>query len=132
MADRNTSTDTPQARSFGQEASDRAREAKDAMFETARAATRKVDEARSVASDQLEGAASAIGEQADTLPGGRRVKEFAQAAADRLSSGADYVRSHDARRMMTDVETAVRKNPGPALLIAAAVGFVLGRALVRD
>jgi hypothetical protein len=34
--------------------------------------------------------------------------------------------------MMADVETAVKNNPGPALLIAAAFGFLLGRALNRD
>jgi hypothetical protein len=76
--------------------------------------------------------ASTIDERIDDLPGGRKVKEFAQAAADRFSSGADYVRSHDARRMMTDVETAVRNHPGLALLIAAALGFMVGRTLVRD
>jgi len=33
---------------------------------------------------------------------------------------------------MADVETMVKNNPGPALLIAATFGFVLGRALSRD
>jgi len=132
MAGKNTSTESPQAGTFGQEATDRAREAKDAIFDTARAATRRVDEGRAVAAERLEGAASTIEERADDLPGGRRVKDFARAAADGLNSTADYVRSHDARRMMSDVETVVRNNPGPALFIAAALGFVLGRALVRD
>jgi len=66
------------------------------------------------------------------LPGGQRVKELASAAADRFSTTADYVRTHDAKRMMADVETVVKNNPGPALLVAAAFGFVLGRALTRD
>lgn len=132
MASRHTSADGPQAGTFGQEAADRAREAKDAMFDTARDATRRVDEGRTVAAERLEGVASTIEERADDLPGGQRVKEFAQAAADRLSTTADYMRSHDAKRMMADVETVVRNNPGPALLIAAALGFMLGRALVRD
>jgi hypothetical protein len=33
---------------------------------------------------------------------------------------------------MTVIETVVRNNPGPALLIAAALGFVVGRGFVRD
>ena len=44
------------------------------------------------------------------------MKEFASAAADRLSTTADYMRTHDAKRMMADVETVVKNNPGPALL----------------
>ena len=135
MASRTTSTDNPitdKAASFGQELADRASEAKDSLSDMARTATKKVDESRSTAADGLESAASTVYERAADLPGGRRVKEFASAAADRLSTTADYVRTHDTRRMMADVETVVKNNPGPALLIAAAFGFVLGRALTRD
>jgi hypothetical protein len=132
MASKHTSADSPQTGTFGQEAVDRAREAKDAMFDAARAATRSVDEGRTVAAERLEGVASTIEERADSLPGGHKVKEFAQVAADRLSTTADYMRSHDVRGMMTDVETVVRNNPGPALLVAAALGFMVGRALARD
>lgn len=134
MASRNTSTDNPltdTAAPFGQELADRASEAKNSMSDMARTATRKVDESRSMAADRLEGAASTVSERAADLPGGQRVKELASAAADRLSTTADYVRNHDAKRMMADVETAVKNNPGPALLVAVAFGFVLGRALTR-
>jgi ElaB/YqjD/DUF883 family membrane-anchored ribosome-binding protein len=135
MASRNTSTDnliTDKAASFGQELADRASEARDSISDMARTATRKVDESRSMAADRLEGAAATVHERAADLPSGQRVKELASAAADRLSTTADYVRNHDAKRMMADVETAVKNNPGPALLIAAAFGFLLGRALNRD
>jgi ElaB/YqjD/DUF883 family membrane-anchored ribosome-binding protein len=134
MTSRNTSTDNSidKAASFGQELADRATGAKDSMSDMARSAAKKVDESRSMAADRLEGAASAVQERAADLPGGERVKELAYAAADRLSTTADYMRTHDTKRMMADVETAVKNNPGPALLIAAAFGFVLGRALARD
>jgi ElaB/YqjD/DUF883 family membrane-anchored ribosome-binding protein len=135
MTSRNTSTDNSiadKATSFGQELADRATGAKDSMSDMARSAAKKVDESRSMAADRLEGAASAVQERAADLPGGERVKELAYAAADRLSTTADYMRTHDTKRMMADVETAVKNNPGPALLIAAAFGFVLGRALARD
>jgi ElaB/YqjD/DUF883 family membrane-anchored ribosome-binding protein len=132
MASKHTSAGSPQTGTFGEEAADLARDAKDAMFDAARAATRSVDDGRTVAAERLEGVASTIGERVDDLPGGHKVKEFAQAAADRLSTTADYMRSHDARRMMADLETVVRNNPGPSLLIAAALGFMVGRALVRD
>ena len=66
------------------------------------------------------------------LPGGETVRNVARATADRLGSSAEYVRSHDAKRMMADVESFVKSNPGPALAVAAAFGFLLGRALSRD
>lgn len=135
MASRNTPVDNPMAEkaaAFGKELADRASEAKDSMSDMARAATRKIDEGRSMAADRLESAASAVQERVGELPGAQRVKEYASAAADRLSTTADYVRTHDAKRMMADVETVVKNNPGPALLVAALFGFVLGRALIRD
>ena len=91
-----------------------------------------IDESRSTAADGLDTAASALHDRADDLPGGDTVRNFARATADRLSTGADYVRSHDAKRMMADVETFVKSNPGPALVVAAAFGFLLSRALSRD
>jgi len=118
--------------SFGNELADRASEAKDSMSDMARTASKKVDEGRSMAAERLEGAASAVQERVGELPGGQRVKDFASAAADRLSTTADYMRTHDAKRMVEDMETVVKNNPGPALLVAAVFGFVLGRALTRD
>jgi ElaB/YqjD/DUF883 family membrane-anchored ribosome-binding protein len=117
MASRNTSTDRPlsdKAAGFSQDVADRANEARDALSDMARTATKKVEDA------------------VDDLPSGQRVKEFASAAADRLSTTADYMRTHDAKRMMADVETVVKNNPGPALLVAAVCGFMLGRAITRD
>ena len=49
-----------------------------------------------------------------------------------MSSTADYLRDADAGRLRGDVETMVKNNPGPALLVAAMFGFLVGRALSRD
>jgi len=111
---------------------DRVTEAKESLSDMARATAAKVDQSRSTAADRLDGAASAVRDRAADLPGGEKVQQIARGAAERLTTTADYVRSHDTTRMMTDVETAVKNNPGPALLIAAAFGFLLGRALSRD
>ena len=135
MASRNTPVDGSMAdktASFGNELADRASEAKDSVSDMARTATKKVDEGRSMAAGRLEGAASAVRQRVGELPGGQRVNEFASAAAERLSTTADYMRTHDAKRMVADVETVVKNNPGPALLAAAVFGFVVGRALTRD
>ena len=109
-----------------------ARKAAASMSDAAHDAVATIDESRSTAADGLDTAASALYDRADDLPGGETVRNVARATADRLSTGADYVRSHDAKRMMADGESFVKSNPGPALAIAAAFGFLLGRALSRD
>ena len=80
------------------------------------------------AAGKLDKAASALHEKAESLPGGEKVSSLAHATAEKLSSTADYVREHDVKRMMADVETLVKNNPGPSLLAAVAVGFLVARA----
>jgi ElaB/YqjD/DUF883 family membrane-anchored ribosome-binding protein len=115
----------------GQEVSDRAAKAKDAVSNMARSAADRLADTRATTADGLETAASALHKGADSLPNDT-VSDFAHSAADRLSTTADYVRRNDVNRMMADVETVVKNNPGPSLVIAAAFGFLLGRAMVRD
>jgi ElaB/YqjD/DUF883 family membrane-anchored ribosome-binding protein len=112
--------------------STRAGEVKSKVSDMARTAADSIDQTRSAAARGLDTAASAIHDQADRLPGGDRVSGFAHSAADGLSSTADYVRKNDLNRVRGDVEALVKNNPGPALLAAAAVGFLIGRAIARD
>src|SRR6478609_2054649 len=108
------------------------RNAAASVTDAARDAAKRIDDSRSTAADGLDTAASALHERAANLPGGETVRNVARATADRLGSSAEYVRTHDAQRMMADVESFVKSNPGPALAVAAAFGFLLGRALSRD
>jgi ElaB/YqjD/DUF883 family membrane-anchored ribosome-binding protein len=109
-----------------------ARNAATSMTDAARDVAAKVDESRSTAADGLAAAASALHDRAAGLPGGETVRNVARATADGLGSSAEYVRTHDATRMMANVESFVKSNPGPALAVAAAVGFLVGRALSHD
>src|ERR1700683_2386012 len=102
-----------------------ASEARSAAAELAHKASRKVDQVRATAADSLDTAASAVDK------GGERVASAAHGAAGAISSGAQCVRAHGARHMIDDLAQLVKNNPGPALLGAAALGFVLGRALSR-
>ena len=92
----------------------------------------KIDENRGAAASGLESAASALREKADTLPGGERVATAAHATADAVGVAADYVRENDLKAMMADVQKLVKNNPGPALLAAAALGFLIARTFSRD
>ena len=109
-----------------------ARSVATSMTDAARDAAATIDESRSTAADGLDAAASALHDRAAELPGGETVRNVARATADRLGSSAEYVRTHDAKRMMADLESFVKSNPGPALAVAATFGFLLGRALSRD
>ena len=109
-----------------------ARSVATSMTDAARDTAATIDESRSTAADHLDAAASALHDKAADLPGGETVRNVARATADRLGSSAEYVRTHDATRMMADVESFVKSSPGPALAMAAACGFLLGRALSRD
>jgi hypothetical protein len=70
--------------------------------------------------------------KADSLAGGESVKGAAYTAADALSSTADYVRENDVKSMLADVRKLVKNNPGPALLTAAVLGFLVARGFSRD
>ena len=91
-----------------------------------------IDDKRGAAASGLESAASALRGKADALPGGERVANAARSTADAVGAAADYVRENDLKTMMTDVHQVVRNNPGPALLIAAALGFLVARTFSRD
>jgi len=116
------------AASLKNQVSDTASQAKDKAQEMGRNVQSKIDETRAPAAEKLEGAASALHEKADQLPGGETVAGLAHSAADKMHSTAEYVREHDVQGMMSDVESFARKHPGQSLLAAAAVGFLIGRS----
>lgn len=97
-----------------------------------RSAAQKIDQNRETAASSLESAATTLHQNAASLPGGEKVSNLAHTAADKLSSTADYVRRNDVSGMMSDVERVVKNNPGPSLLAAAVVGFLVGRAFSND
>lgn len=112
----------------GEKIADTAAQVRDKISDLGHTAAEKIDESRDAAASGLHKAASALRGSADNLPGGEKVASLVQTTADKLNTTADYVRDHDVNRMMTDVETLVKNNPGPSLLAAAVVGFLVGRA----
>jgi ElaB/YqjD/DUF883 family membrane-anchored ribosome-binding protein len=90
-----------------------------------RAAAGKADRVRTRAAAGLESAAQSVHAGTD------QVASAGHSAGDALASGARYVRDNDVSSMMDDFLDLVRDNPGYALLGAAALGFLLGRAISR-
>jgi ElaB/YqjD/DUF883 family membrane-anchored ribosome-binding protein len=120
------------AQNVKEKVTDAARKTKDKASDLGRQATEQVDAKRGPAAEGLESAASTLHEKAETLPGGETVRSVAHSTADKLESTAGYIREHDVKDMMSDVEDLVRRNPGPSLLIAATIGFFIGRAFRED
>jgi ElaB/YqjD/DUF883 family membrane-anchored ribosome-binding protein len=105
-------------------------QAKEKASEFGRTAVQKMDQGRQSAAGALQNTASSLRHRVEA--GGSKLSNAANATANKLESTANYMRDHDMRAMMGDVEGAIRRNPGPALLCAAAFGFLLGTALRRD
>jgi hypothetical protein len=92
-------------------------------------AAQKIDDQRGAAASGIASAASSLhGRAEDLAGGGQRAASFAHGAADKLNLTADYIRGHDVNAMLEDVKALVKKNPVPALVGAAALGFVLAKA----
>ena len=89
-------------------------------------AAQRADQARVGAAAGLENVASTLHEK------GERVASAAHSAADAVTYGAEYLRENDVQTMISDLMEVIRRNPGPSLIGAAALGFMLGRALSRD
>ena len=76
-------------------------------------------------------AADALHRAAEVLERKTQNWDKGQQAARGLHQAAHYVRDHDVDTMWSDFEGAIRKYPGYALGVAAAFGFLCGRALFR-
>jgi hypothetical protein len=94
------------------------------------AALNKIDEQRENAAGKLDSAAAKMHEAAEF--GAQRVASTVHSAAEGIESGAEYLRQHDTKRVAADLAGVVRNHPGSALLIAAGLGFLAGRALRND
>lgn len=127
-----TNTATGTESNISDRVSDAVEQTKSKLTEFGSNAADKFDHSRASAASNLEGAADTLHQRADQLPGGDKVTNMAHTAAEKLSATADYVRQNDFASMMNDIEGLVKKNPGPALAVAAGLGFLLARAFSGD
>jgi ElaB/YqjD/DUF883 family membrane-anchored ribosome-binding protein len=114
------------ASNVAEKVSEVASQVKEKVSDMGRTAADKIDDNRGAAADGLQSAASALHGNAE------KVTSLAHSTADKLSSTADYIRAHDVKGMMGDVEHLVKNNPGPSLLAAVVIGFLAGRAFTSN
>jgi len=113
---------------------EKADKAKEALSTVSEKATELTDQATSKADAGMEMAAGGLDSLADKVRkqgesmGEGQVATLATAAADRMQSGAEMIRSKDADQMMTDLEGLIRRRPVESLLVAAGIGYLISRA----
>lgn len=126
----NTGTTGSGTGNQGNQLSQAANQAKQKASEMGRTAVQKADQARESAAGALQSAADTLRDKGQGAPG--KVGELASTAAQKLETTAEYMRNHDMNDMLSGLESSVRRNPGIALVAAAAFGFLLGSTLKKD
>jgi hypothetical protein len=66
-----------------------------------------------------------------TRPLNQYKSDFLDVAADISRNVTRYVQTHDLPAMLDDLNRLVRRYPGPSIVVAAALGFLVERALFR-
>src|SRR5947199_5692247 len=92
------------ATTIGEKFADTAGQMKSKISGLGRTAADKIDENRDAVAGGFEKTASRLHEKAGSLPGGEKVNDLAHAAAEKLQCTAGYVRDHNVKNMMADVE----------------------------
>jgi ElaB/YqjD/DUF883 family membrane-anchored ribosome-binding protein len=84
------------------------------------------DEVKSIVADRIHMVAEALGEKAaeqDALSG---AAQYGKQASEWLDRSAEYVRQFDYRQADARVREYVKQSPERSLLIAGAVGLIIG------
>jgi ElaB/YqjD/DUF883 family membrane-anchored ribosome-binding protein len=118
--------DTPRAsEDWRDTAAAAASEARSTASNLGRKAAKTAEKVRTSTAEGLHSAASSV------HAGGERMASAAHRVGDALATGAEYVRRNEVADMADDLMDLVRNHPGPALVCAAALGFLLGRSVYR-
>jgi hypothetical protein len=73
--------------------------------------------------------AGSTGAGSVALEGDARVAQVTDRVAGGMTATADWLRDADLDGLRTSIETQVKEHPGRTLLIAAGLGYLLGKAL---
>jgi ElaB/YqjD/DUF883 family membrane-anchored ribosome-binding protein len=108
-------------------AADAAKQTADKAANLGRDTVNKLDSSREPVAQSFQRTADAIRSYAPDA-----VADQAHSTADAIEDAAGYIRTRDIRGMGADLTESVRRNPGPSLIAAVAVGFLLGLVMHRN
>ncbi len=123
---------------------DKAGQVKDAATDKFGKAKEKAGEIKASLADKLEAGAEklrsrnqsgsyagATGSGSAPIATDDKLAEVSNRVAGGLQASADWIREADIDSMKTGIETQVKEHPGRTLLIAAGIGYLLGKAFRR-
>ena len=89
------------------------------------------DNLKNTIADKLHSAAERLGEKGAEQDGESGTAKYGKQAAELLDHSADYVRKFDYKQADASIREYVKQSPGRSLLIAGAVGLIIGAILRR-
>jgi hypothetical protein len=140
----NLSSETPHGQPEGGAAtaarmklSEKAAEVKEKVADFGRKAVDNIDESRKRTAGALDQTAAKLHSGVEQLSGvahtaADQISGVAHGTADKLQAAADYIRERNLKGMGEDLKDVVKRYPGPALAVAAVLGFIVARGFRRD
>jgi ElaB/YqjD/DUF883 family membrane-anchored ribosome-binding protein len=89
------------------------------------------DRIKAQIADKLHQAAETLHGKAEGNHMPREATNFGSHASAWLHNSADYVERMEPKKIKDDITEQVRRNPGKSLLVASAVGLILGAIFRR-
>jgi hypothetical protein len=89
------------------------------------------DRVKTTVANRMSRAAQILHDQSSRTGSESELSNLGNRAAEWLDRSAGYVKEAEPQRLKSDIETQVRRHPGRSLLIAGAVGLVLGSIFRR-
>ena len=90
-----------------------------------------LENVKNIIADQLHNVAEGLGEKAADQGAQCGMAQYGKQASEWLDQSAGYVRQFDYAQADARVREYVRQRPGRSLLIAGAVGLIIGAILRR-
>ena len=86
---------------------------------------------KNIIADKLHNVAEALGDKAADEAAESGMSQYGKQASEWLDQSAEYVRQFDYEQADARVREYVRQSPGRSLLIAGAVGLIIGAIFRR-
>ena len=106
--------------------SDATADVKESAAELSRHATDKIEAIRETIAGTIEETSAVV------QSGGKQISEIAEAAAEKIQGGAEYIRRTDLRTMGTNVKKLVKRYPKTSILVGAVAGFLIAWSFRND